>query len=114
MNYKDRPWRQSLVPGLLALAIVVAPLPAVAGESHAPATASPSITAAAQKAVAAQVKVAKPSLARAQSNTGTSTDLGSSSFFKSPAGIITLVIAGVGAGYALYSTSHDRVSSPGK
>ena len=51
----------------------------------------------------------------AQDQTGAPrTDLGSSSFFKTPAGIITLVAVGAGVGYALYSTSHDRIKSPGR
>jgi hypothetical protein len=110
-----RPWRRPLVPVFaLALALVVAPLPAMAGESTATATGAPSIAAAAQKAVAAQVTTKAPTQFRAQSDTSTKTDLGSSSFFKSPAGIITLVVAGGCLGYALYSTSNDRVKSPGK
>jgi hypothetical protein len=113
VNHRNRPWRRPLVPVLaLAVALVVAPLPAMAGESNAPATASPSITAAAQKAVAAELKAGSPSLARAQSTTGAKADLGSPSFFKSPAGIITLIAVGAGLGFALYSTSHDRIKSP--
>jgi len=42
------------------------------------------------------------------------TDLESKSFFKSPAGIIALVLVGVGTGVALYSTSNDRIKSPAK
>ena len=40
------------------------------------------------------------------------TDLGSKSFFKSTAGIVTLILVGVGTGYAMYSTSNDRIKSP--
>ena len=109
MNYHVRP-RRLLVPVVLALAIAAAPLPALAGEPHATAH-PPGIAAAAQKAVAAQVKT-DARMARAQSNAGTKTDLGSSSFFKSPPGIITLIAVGAGLGYALYSTSNDRIKSP--
>jgi hypothetical protein len=38
----------------------------------------------------------------------------SPTFFKTPAGIAVLVVAGAGAGYALYSAQHDRIHSPGK
>jgi hypothetical protein len=38
----------------------------------------------------------------------------SPAFFKSGAGIAVLAVVAVGVGYALYSTSHDRVHSPGK
>lgn len=45
---------------------------------------------------------------------GASTDLRSGSFFKTAAGIATLVIFGGGVAYALYSASNDRISSPGR
>jgi hypothetical protein len=40
--------------------------------------------------------------------------LESKSFFKSPAGIVALILVGVGTGVALYSTSNDRIKSPAK
>ena len=43
-----------------------------------------------------------------------STDLRSGSFFKSKAGVLTLVIFGAGVGYALYSSSNDRIRSEGR
>jgi hypothetical protein len=104
-----------LVPvSMLALALVVAPLPAVAGEPTAKPTSAPSIAAAAQQAVSAQVKAPARSQFRAQSTATTKTDLGSGSFFKSTAGIITLAVVGAGVGYAIYSSSNDRIKSPGK
>ena len=36
------------------------------------------------------------------------------SFFKTPAGIATLVIFGAGVGYALYSSKDDRIRSEGR
>jgi hypothetical protein len=41
-------------------------------------------------------------------------ELQSRSFFKSAAGIATLVIFGAGVGYALYSSSNDRIRSEGR
>ena len=38
----------------------------------------------------------------------------SPAFFKTPAGIAVLAVAGAGAGYAIYSAQHDRIHSPGK
>jgi hypothetical protein len=38
--------------------------------------------------------------------------MSSGSFFKSKAGVVTLALIAAGAGFALYSTSHDRVTSP--
>ena len=35
-------------------------------------------------------------------------------FFKSPAGAVALVVMAVGTGYAIYSTQHDRITSPAK
>jgi hypothetical protein len=97
---------------LLALAVAAAPLPAWAADP--PAAPGP-IQASVQKAVAAQVvTLSKAPAAQATQAGGTTTDLGSKSFFKSKAGIITLVVTSVGIAATLYSTSHDRVKSPGK
>jgi hypothetical protein len=38
----------------------------------------------------------------------------SPAFFKTPAGILALSVLAIGVGYAIYSTSHDRVKSPGR
>ena len=35
-------------------------------------------------------------------------------FFKSPAGAVAIAVMVVGTGYALYSVSHDRITSPAK
>jgi len=95
----------------LAAAIVVAPLPALAGDSLSTPRA-PGIAASAQKA--AETTVLKSSARMSQGAGQTTTDLGSPSFFKTKAGVITLVLVGAGVGFAVYSTSHDRVKSPGK
>ena len=50
----------------------------------------------------------------AQSPQTPSTDLRSGSFFKSPAGIVTIVVFGAGVGYAVYSSSNDRIRSAGR
>ena len=114
MNHQLRPWRRPVLRVLtLALAVAVAPLPALAGET--PANPPGPIQASIQKAVASQVVVlTKAPAARADQASGTTADLGSKSFFKSKAGIITLLVTAVGVGATLYSTSNDRVKSPGK
>ena len=38
----------------------------------------------------------------------------SAAFFKTRTGIVVAIVMGVGAGYAIYSTHHDRIHSPGK
>lgn len=106
-----RPWLRVL---LLAAAVAAAPLPAVAGDSHEPAQPGPGIKASAAKAVAAEAARPAAGVRMARSQDTPRTDLGSSSFFKSPAGIIALVAVGVGVGYALYSTSNDRIKSPAR
>lgn len=111
MNYLTRPWRRPVLRVLvLALAVAAAPLPAFAGD---PPAAQPNLDlkASIQKVVAKEVGTVKPAgVARSQqASGGTTTDLGSSSFFKSKAGIITLVVTAVGIGFALNSTSKDRV-----
>lgn len=115
MNHQSRPWRRPVLRVLvLALAVAVAPLPAFAAEPSG--TPPAPIQASIQKAVASQVvSLAKAPEARAtQAGGGTTTDLGSPSFFKTKAGVIALVATAVGLGVALYSTSQDRVKSPGK
>ena len=108
-------WRPSF-PRVLALAVTVvaAPLPALAGDASPPGHASPGIAAAVHKIAATEplASSAGPQAAASQQSSPTTTDLGSKSFFKTPAGIVTLVGVGLAFGFTLYATSHDRVSSP--
>jgi hypothetical protein len=106
-----RPCRRPLLRVLLlALAVAAAPLPAFAGDPPT-AQANLNLTASVAKAVAKEAVTLKPApVARAQSSGGTTTDLGSGSFFKSPAGIVALVATAVGVGLVLRSTSKDRVA----
>ncbi len=106
---RRRPWMRVLV---LAAAVVAAPLPALAGDNEVAPTKTVGLAAAAEKAVAKTTLAPQPSARYAQAQDSPRTDLGSSSFFKTKAGIITLVAVGAGLGYALYSTSNDRVKSP--
>ena len=95
VNHLSRPWRRPLLRVLvLALAVAAAPLPVLAGE---PAPPSGHLKASIQKVVAKEIAT------RGEGSRGpfgaverrrTTTDLGSSSFFKSKAGIITLVVDG--------------------
>jgi hypothetical protein len=58
---------------------------------------------------------ARASTTVAKQDPGAATNpLESKSFFKSPAGIVAIILVGVGAGYAMYSTSNDRITSPAK
>ena len=113
MNFIVRTWRSPVLRvSLLALAIAAAPLPALAGDATTTGTTpAPSIKSSMESILATQT-LATPAAARAQQS-GT-TDLGSKSFFKSPAGIAALVALAAGVGYALYSTNNDRVKSPAR
>jgi len=44
----------------------------------------------------------------------TTTDLREGSFFKSKAGVVTLLVFGAGVAYAIYSSSNDRIRSTGR
>ena len=114
MNFIVRTWRSPVLRvSLLALAIAAAPLPALAGDATTTgSTPAPSIKTSMESILATQTLAAPAAAARApQSGT---TDLGSKSFFKSPAGIAALVALAAGVGYALYSTNNDRVKSPAR
>jgi hypothetical protein len=96
---------------VVALVLAATPLPTFAGEPPAPAPPRPSLNALVKQA--ASVTPIAP--ARAQTATGADkSEFGSPSFFKKPAGIAVLAALAAGVGYALYSTQHDRVSSPAK
>jgi hypothetical protein len=114
VNHVTRPWRRPVLRVLLlALAVALAPLPALAEET--PANPPGPIQASIQKVVASQVVVLTKAPSAQSNQAGASaTDLGSKSFFKTKAGIITLLVTAVGIGATVYSTSNDRVKSPGK
>jgi hypothetical protein len=113
-------WRR-LLARVLILALAVGAFPAAClagGTPPPPGESTPTLAASIQKAAVAES--AKMGKARASSSVASQdpgqpkTDLGSKSFFKKPAGIVALILVGVGTGYALYSTSNDRISSPGR
>lgn len=109
--------RSSLRVLMLAAAVAAAPLPALAGEtSHLPGGPSPGAGIAATGVRLVSAELARPAARAGQARLAVApqTDLGSPSFFKTPAGIITLVGIAAGVSYALYSTSHDRIKSPAR
>ena len=111
MTHFTRPWRRPVLRVLvLALSVAAMPMPAFAGD---PPTLQQelNLTTSVQKVVAKEVATAtRTAVARAtQSGGATTTDLASGSFFKSPAGIVALVLTAVGVGLALRSTSKDRI-----
>jgi hypothetical protein len=97
----------------LVVAVAAAPLPVMAGESQQPASSTPGIRASVARAVDGETR-AVTAHARTVRAAQTQADLGSPSFFKTPAGLVTLVAVAAGLGFALYSTSNDRVKSPNR
>lgn len=112
MSHIVRPWRPPVLRViLLAVAVAAAPLPVWAGDAGTETKPAPSLKTSIEKVTATQTL--EPSLAATAQQTGR-TDLGSKSFFRTPAGIAALVALAAGVGYALYSTSNDRVKSPAR
>jgi hypothetical protein len=115
VKYLVRPWRRTVARLLvLALAVGAAPVNCLASEPAGPPQTSPTLSASIQKAVQQEAgKVAKvsPKAAR-QAGASAPAETSSGNFFKSKAGIATILFLGAGVGYALYSTSHDRITSP--
>lgn len=99
---------------ILAAAVALVPVPGLAGDNGQSQSTPPGIKASIGKAVAAQAKAANPDARAVSAVAAQATGLSSPGFFKTRAGVVTLVALAAGAGYALYSTSHDRVKSPNR
>jgi hypothetical protein len=98
-----RTWRLTARVLVLALALAAVPLPALAGDTNTPVPGlKASIASAAAKSGA--LEQAKPAAVD-------KTELGSTSFFKKPVGIVVLAVLGAGIGYMAYSMSNDRIHS---
>lgn len=111
MNFKVRRWRFVLRVLVLALIAAAVPLPSVAGQAPQPAP-RPGLKASIEPAVRAVVAKPAPAVkAQAQAGTDAKAQIGSTSFFRSGAGIAVIAILAAGTGYALYSASHDRIHS---
>ncbi|HEY3380394.1 MAG TPA: hypothetical protein VGK32_01425 [Vicinamibacterales bacterium] len=104
MKLQVRRWRLATRAVALAVALVAVPLPSLADEGKAAPT--PLKASIAKAAATARLEQARP----AGSSEGTA-QLGSKSFFKTPAGLIVLAVVGAGTGFAVYSASHDRIHS---
>jgi len=107
---QSRSWLMMARVLLLALAVAAAPVPVLAaGDSPTPPGA-PVLKDAIAKVAATEVAAS----ARAQKSSGATADkseLGSTSFFKKPAGIIALVVVAAGGAYMAYSMKHNRIHS---
>jgi hypothetical protein len=90
----------------LALILAAIPLPALAGDSTN-AVPAPGLRASIAKAATS----GSAELAQDKPQVPDRAKLGSTSFFKSPAGIATIIVVALGTGFAVYSASHDRIHS---
>ncbi len=106
--------RQSNCSRLIALGCVALTLGLLPARAFADSTPGP--TSLLQSARAAVIREAGAMKERraAQAPASPSTDLRSGSFFKTKAGIATLVVLGAGVGYAIYSASNDRIRGTGR
>jgi len=92
----------------LAVVFVLLPLPVLADDG--PRSAPPGIRVSAAT-IAKSEPLAATTAPAAQAGPS---DADSVSFFKKPIGIAALITFAAGVGYAIYSTSNDRINSPGK
>ncbi len=98
---------------LLAVAVALVPIPALAGDAP-PVPRGKSIQASVRDAVAREV-AAMPARSGATVRAAqTSGGKESAAFFKTGPGIVALIVMAGGAGYAIYSAQHDRITSPAK
>lgn len=108
MTHLVRRWPTALRAFAIALIVAVIPLPALAQQTSQ-AAAKPRLQASIAPIVhtvaVATAKTATPK--RGQS----AQQLGSTSFFRTGPGIAVIAILAAGAGFAIYSASHDRIHS---
>lgn len=112
MNRLIRKWRLALRVLVLALTVAAVPLPCLAQPPGQPA-AKPGLKASIP-AVVHSVATAAAKPAAAQATGDVKAPLESRSFFKTTTGAVVLAVVAVGAGYTLYSMSHDRIPPRGR
>jgi hypothetical protein len=102
---------------MLAMMAALIPLPAAAS-GQTPAAKAKATQVSLRQSIAREaartplLTSARASQSRADQSTNTRAQ--SSGFFKSKGGAIAISVMAVGAGYAIYSASHDKISSPGR
>lgn len=97
---------------LLAVTAALIPVPAIGADTK-PAPKVKTIRSSIREVAAREVakSSAVRSAKRAEQNDPSKE---SASFFRSGPGIAALAVMALGAGYAVYSASHDRIHSPAK
>lgn len=106
--------RQSNCSRLIALGCVALTLGLLPARAFAEPTTRPVSLLESARVAAMREAGAMKERRASQDQSASSTDLRSGSFFKTKAGVATLVILGAGVGYAIYSSSNDRIRSTGR
>lgn len=101
-----RQWRPMARAVSLALILAAIPLPALAADSTK-AVPAPGLKASIARAATSGSAVLEQEKPQAPDRA----KLGSTSFFKTPAGIATIIVVALGTGFAVYSAKHDRIHS---
>lgn len=98
---------------LLAAAVALIPMPvAASGTKSAPKAPQVSLRqVVAKEAAHTPLRTSTASTAKREQDNQTKQSPG---FFRTPAGMAALAVMAIGTGYAIYSTQHDRIHSPGK
>ena len=97
---------------LLAVIVALVPWPAAAGDGASTAKHPAAKQQSLRTAVAREAS--RVPLARSTTRRDDQGSTSFSSFFHSRPGEIALVVMAIGGGYAIYSSQHDRIKSPGK
>lgn len=97
---------------LLAVIVALVPWPAAAGDGASTAKHPAAKQQSLRTAVAREAS--RVPLARSTTRRDDQGSTTMSSFVHSRPGQIALVVMAIGGGYAIYSTQHDRIKSPGK
>lgn len=114
MSFLVRRWRPVAAPLLIALIVSTFPAPCSAGDASRPA-AKPGLMASIDTAARALVPTQATPASRAAAQTGGEAQpRASKPFFKTPAGLVVLAVVAAGTGYAIYSSSHDRIPPQGR
>ncbi|HEX5473041.1 MAG TPA: hypothetical protein VFX12_00145 [Vicinamibacterales bacterium] len=95
---------------LLAVAVALVPIPVAASGTKPTAPKAPQVSL---RQVVAREAARTPLHTPAAKTTQVDQSKQSTGFFRSPVGIAALAVMAIGTGYAIYSTQHDRIKSPG-
>ena len=116
MTLRFTRWRSPGRAIPLALAATLIALPVAASENTVTPKAKTeqvSLRQAVAKA-ASRAAVTAPRASKARRAEQSSPNRQSTSWFKTTPGVIALAVMAVGTGYALYSATNDRITSPAK